>query len=90
MKLPHTTYKASQFSWKDNAGVTEASDLRCPAGQLPGSRIWDDAADWGFTVIGKYSNVQFFYTDNAKSGDEVTGFRYHSACGKFSILIIND
>ena len=95
MKLPLPTYAGNKFTWSKNHGVTEASDLGCgntpTLSRLPGSRVYDDACDWGFIVIGNHKNILFLYTgeDRDREGD-ITGFRYTSECGKFEILIIND
>lgn len=91
MQLPLPAYSGSKFTWSKNHGVAEASDLNCGTGKIPGSKIHDDAADYGFMVIGNHRNLIFSFVgeDRDREGD-VTGFRYKSLCGAFEILIIND
>jgi hypothetical protein len=91
MQLPLPTYAGSKFTWSRNHGVAEASDLECGTGKIPGSKIYDDAADYGFMVIGNTKNLIFSFIgeDRDREGD-ITGFRYKSLCGTVSILIIND
>lgn len=92
MKLPHTTFKGSQFIWDKNIGIAEASALGCRPGQIPGSKIYDDACDHGFTVIGNSRNILFLFSGYHQTpGDtDIAGFTYVSECGKFFIKIIND
>jgi hypothetical protein len=91
MKLPLPTYAGNKFTWTKNHGVTEASDLGQGCGKIPGSRIYDDACDYGFMVIGNHKNLIFSFIgeDRDREGD-VTGWKYKSECGQFEILIIND
>lgn len=91
MKLAPITYRARQFSWANGEGVSEASDLRVNAA-IPGSRIWDDACDYGFEVIGKNETILFLFIDflMSRGGDEVDGWKYISSCGRYKITILND
>jgi hypothetical protein len=93
MKLAPVTYRASQFTWTNGEGVSEASDLRVNAAEaIPGSQIWDDAADYGFEAIGKNDTSLFLFVDflMSRDGDEVDGWKYISSCGRFKITILND
>jgi hypothetical protein len=91
MKLATVTFRADQFTWTKGEGVSEASDLRVNAA-IPGSRIWDDATDYGFEVVGKHETILFLFIDflMSRDGDEIDGWKYISSCGRFKIIILND
>lgn len=82
------TYDIRKFTWTDNVGVAEASDF---GPESIGARLYPDAADYGFEVIGKRENITFVLDE---TDIDVMIFRSVETpthpFGKFTIHILND
>ena len=84
-----------KFTWTGKIGVTEITGLMCvhPSQILhnvPGSYIYDDAADWGFYVQGRFEKILFVYAAPIISGlREHLGWEYTSDKG-YIVKILND
>jgi hypothetical protein len=83
---------AKKFTWVKNTGVCEASDLGFRAGQLPGYRLYEDACDFGFRVMGKFKEILFLFDQDVYSpdGTEISGWVYTSWPAGFTLEIFND
>lgn len=90
-------YSGSQFTWKDNHGTAEVSDL--VRDRNPFSAVYDDACDEGLTVVSHrtHKEVVFAVDKIDMNGDEVAGWRLVSIStrsgrpdGLFTLLVIND
>ena len=91
MLLKPTPICSSRFSFKDNNFVAEISDL----GNRSLERVYDDAADCGFTIIskktGKAAVFAFIGTDG--SDEDVAGFLFQCVTPglkQLKALLIND
>lgn len=86
------TLSAKDFTWTGSVGATFASDIGYRPGQIPGSRLYDDACDIGFRIAGRNENLIFVYAQDVKSldGTEISGWVYHSLDYRFSVTIYND
>lgn len=81
-------YCGTKFKWSKNHGSIKASDIGHPVDGP--RRVYNDAYDWGFVVIGNFKNILFLYTGleiNYKIN--CTAFTYRSECGMFEIRINN-
>lgn len=86
--LPLPTHSGKLFTWTGNKGVVEASTL----GRSFSGRVWNDACDTGFDVVGRMSIKTFVYEAAlSHSGDvsDVYGFRYKSLDGTCVIDVLN-
>jgi len=90
-ELPLTTVPASLFTWFDDLGVAEASDL--PEHLV--SRVYNDAADLGFLVRSNRTGRTLLFTfaerERDAEGDTVADvFRSHLARRTLTIKVFND
>jgi hypothetical protein len=79
------------FSFKDNTFVAELSDLGDPKLE----RVYDDAADYGFTVISKKTGnpAVFAFVGFDKCGEDVMGLLFKCVTPglkQLKALLIND
>jgi len=87
---PVHSYKL--FNWKSGKGVAEISSLPRPVG----GRLFDDAPDVGFIVVGKDGFDHPFYlaaSDMDASGEDTYAWLFKGLEPKYKdveILIIND
>ena len=92
MLLKPTPICSSKFSFKNNNFVAELSDLGDPALE----RVYDDAADYGFTIISKKTGapaVFAFKGFDKDSGGEIMGLRFvcvTPGLKQLKALLIND
>ncbi len=92
MILKPTPINSSKFTFKNNTFVAELSDLGNPRLE----RVYDDAADFGFTVIsektGNHAVFAFNGYDKDNEGD-VMGLRFvcvTPGLKNLKALLIND
>ena len=91
MLMKPTPIASSMFSFKNNTFVAELSDL----GDLNLERVYDDAADFGFTVISEKTGkpAVFAFVGFDKEGDDVAGLRFTCVTPglkQLKALLIND
>ena len=93
MLLKPTPICSSNFSFKNNTFIAEISDLGDPKLE----RVYDDAADYGFTVISAKTSKPAVFAfdgyDKDASGEDVLGLRFVCVTPglKFlKALLIND
>ena len=73
------------FTWKDNHGVSMASDLGYLAGHPPYERVYDDACDVGLLLQGRNSKILFIFDDFKDDA-----WHFTSTCKRFTLQIFND
>lgn len=79
MKLFPCPLNVSSFNSdkKHKVFVAEASDLGFRAGQVPGGALYDDAADFGITLINVRGEKATFYESNElKDNGDVVVWEY--------------
>ena len=88
------------FTWTGKSGVSEITDLIGARAlhhiykSIPGSLIYEDAANWGFYVQGRLKKILFVYYGPLtvqRGGDcENLGWKYTSVPEGYSLEILND
>ena len=91
MLLKPTPICSSKFSFKNNKFVAELSDLGDPRLE----RVYDDAADYGFSIISKKTGkaAVFAFVGFDKCGDDIAGLRFKCVTpglNQLKALLIND
>ena len=95
------TIPGKLFTWTGKFGVSEITDLIGARAlhhvykSIPGSLIYEDAADWGFYVQGRLKKILFVYSGPIMSGlrgedRENLGWKYTSVPEGYSLEILND
>lgn len=74
MLLKPTPLCSSKFSYKNKTFIAELSDLGDPRLE----RVYDDACDYGFTVISKKTGkpAVFAFDGFDKCGEDIAGMRF--------------
>lgn len=91
MLLNPTPISSSKFSFKNNMFVAELSCLGDPKLE----RVYDDAADYGFTIISKNTGkpAVFTFAGFDRCAEEVAGMRFvcvTPGLKQLKALLIND
>jgi hypothetical protein len=82
-------YSSDEFTWKNNRGVTYASDLLGRIKGWSGSKVWNDAADIGFYVVSTKTGAKMLFT-YVFDEDGYDGEMEVYSSGDFVITVLND
>lgn len=89
--IPRYTY--TQFTWHKGNGCTDASDLGIPVGAEPGERVYADACDVGFLIVGEREEKLFTLDHVEQPFPDLSGVNawvFTSDDGKHQVTICND
>lgn len=93
MKKPMMTvpvHDGSLFTWRNNSGVIDRSDISGPLMSV----VWSDSCDLGFKIVSNRTGavVLFLLRSAPEQWDENEDkpMVFESTCGKFTVSVFND